>query len=546
MVSVRPKDLMALARNPAVVGIYATDSRRPEASPRHREPGQRDVAARRRAARAAGGWTGEGAAADPSVTSARDAARPTGSDRLDDWFEVRDGHRAQEAWSLGFRGKGVRVAVLDEAVAFGHPDLVGTWAVLPAGHPYAGWPQVFDPEVGLLAASDRLLSGVGTATPARRFARGGMIELYQEAAVRREVVDGRTRVTACLRPLAYATSVVPRRLESETCDFALPDSSKSGRVRFGHHPDPVLMQLGAREGQGGEWAGVIIVDEAVAGQFDTVYVDLDNDRDFSDEKPVRQDSPLAWRDTSRPPDGIQDLSGGLLYWISDGVQRFPGSWVWGLEDAVPARGTVIGLHWVQGAHGTMCASSIVLFVGLAHTSANDAITSTHIHLRYDCYAYQPWPALTLGTRDLVLPAGSGVDLDVSLEIPSDAGAGMLQGAIVADYDRSPGDAPLEGPGGWELPVRVRGGESRFNMTRDQLSGAGLTVSTEGATVGAGETATFQVCPAVPAAGDGPLRGLVLLGPAAAPGPLQVPVRWQRQVPKALLPLQLSGARVEGP
>ena len=74
------------------------------------------------------------------------------------------------------------------------------------------------------------------------------------------------------------------------------------------------------------------------------------------------------------------------------------------------------------------------------------------------------------------------------------------------------------------------------MTRDQLSGAGLTVSTEGATVGAGETATFQVCPAVPAAGDGPLRGLVLLGPAAAPGPLQVPVRWQRQVPKALLPL----------
>lgn len=364
LVAVRPRDLSALSRNPAVVSVSMADPLVDRTRPADEETRRADVALMRRDARRAGPWTALGAKADPSaIRAAHPAAggsrRPQGVDLLDGWFDIRDGHRAQEAWALGFRGEGVRVAVLDDAVDFAHPDLVGTWAVLPEGHPYSGWPQVFDPEVGLLAAADRLATAGTVPAPARRRALGGMIELYQEAAVRTERVDGLTRVTACLRPLAYVTSDRPRELGDETCDYVLPNSSKGGRVRFGHHPDSVLMQLGAREGQEGEWAGVLIVDEGVAGRLDTVYVDLDNDRDFSDEKPVRKDSPLAWRDSSTPPDGIQDISGGLLYWISDGALPFPGSWIWGLEDEVAAAGTVIGLHWVQGAHGTLCASNIV-------------------------------------------------------------------------------------------------------------------------------------------------------------------------------------------
>ena len=371
LMKVRPSALTALAGNPAVVGVASAD---PAVPSRHREIAAPVVDSETlpRSARKAAPWTAVGAMADPSLPQATQgrnvtarglqgsSPRPTGADELNGWFDVRDGHRAQEAWALGYRGEGVRVAVLDDAVDFAHPDLAGTWAVLPPGHPYAGWPQVFDPEAGLLQATDLLAAGqTEPQVLARRSASGGMIELYQQASVRMATVDGIEEATACFKPLVYVNSDQARQEGEETCDFVLPNTSKGGKVRFGHHPDGALMQLGARENAEGEWAGVLLVDEVAAGRFDTVYVDLDNDRDFSDEKPVRKDSPLSWRDTSQPPDGIQDVSGGLLYWISDGALPFPGSWIWGLEAEVAPAGTVIGLHWVQGSHGTMCASNIV-------------------------------------------------------------------------------------------------------------------------------------------------------------------------------------------
>lgn len=372
LIQVRPAALAALAGNPLVVSVAAADAVAASRRPKSEGPSH-DLANVSRAARDAAPWTARGSQADPGVgdvTASPSKAnagglgaqniRPAGPSGLDGWFDVRDGHRAQEAWELGFRGEGVRVAVLDDAVDFSHPDLAGTWAVLPPGHPYTGWPQVFDPEVGLLQAEDLLeASANGAHVPASRNAEGGMIELYQEAAVRLENVEGGLRATACFRPLAFESSDLPRELGAEACDYLLPTTSRSGRVRMGHHPDSMLMRLGARDDTEGEWAGVIIVDEAVAGTYDTVYVDLDNDRDFSDEKPVSRSSPLSWRDVTAPPDGIQDISGGLLYWISDGRLPFPASWIWGLDTVIPPAGSVIGLHWVQGSHGTLCASNIV-------------------------------------------------------------------------------------------------------------------------------------------------------------------------------------------
>ena len=46
-----------------------------------------------------------------------------------------------------------------------------------------------------------------------------------------------------------------------------------------------------------------------AGVYDTVYVDLDNDHYFVDEKPVTKASPASYRDMNG--DGYTDLSGGL-------------------------------------------------------------------------------------------------------------------------------------------------------------------------------------------------------------------------------------------
>src|SRR3990172_3651218 len=55
-------------------------------------------------------------------------------------------HRCDDAWALGYRGAGVRVAVVDEGVDFGHLDLQGTQAVVTdPNSTYFGWPIVYDP-----------------------------------------------------------------------------------------------------------------------------------------------------------------------------------------------------------------------------------------------------------------------------------------------------------------------------------------------------------------------------------------------------------------
>ena len=72
----------------------------------------------------------------------------------------------------------------------------------------------------------------------------------------------------------------------------------------------------------GERPAVLVTDPNTAGVYDTVYVDLDDDHSFVDEKPVTKDSPASYRDMNG--DGLTDLSGGLLYYISDGATRIPG------------------------------------------------------------------------------------------------------------------------------------------------------------------------------------------------------------------------------
>ena len=66
---------------------------------------------------------------------------------------------------------------------------------------------------------------------------------------------------------------------------------------------------------------VLVTDPNTAGVYDTVYVDLDGDHDFSDEKPVTKASPASYRDIDH--DGFVDASGGLLYYISDGADGSP-------------------------------------------------------------------------------------------------------------------------------------------------------------------------------------------------------------------------------
>ena len=58
-----------------------------------------------------------------------------------------DRHNFPVAWAQGYRGQGVNVAVIDQGVDFGHPDLNASYAVEgSASSPYYQWPLAFDPK----------------------------------------------------------------------------------------------------------------------------------------------------------------------------------------------------------------------------------------------------------------------------------------------------------------------------------------------------------------------------------------------------------------
>ncbi len=271
-------------------------------------------------------------------------------------------HNFAEAWEAGYTGTGVTVGVLDGGTDFGHPDLLNTWQVWSgltgsrAG--WNGWPKAFDPFGTLqwLAAPSQIDQGLSWYT--------------KTTAVTCKDWAGKAPQSSC--SVKFATKTGPSR------NFAAPTGTnghtyrfpagvtKSGNVRLGSHPDDHLLSLF------GERPAFLVTDSTTAGVYDTVYVDLDNDQRFDDEKPVTKTSPAAYRDMNG--DGYTDLSGGLLYYISDGSTRVPGG-----QDAfglgvIPPPGEL--LAWTGdydpaiGGHGTLTASNVVgqgVINGLAPT-----------------------------------------------------------------------------------------------------------------------------------------------------------------------------------
>ena len=231
-------------------------------------------------------------------------------------------HNFTGAWKAGYTGTGSTVAVLDGGTDFGHPDLIGTWRTwraneLPATGPranWAGWPKAFDPYGALQWAS-----GVGVSFAEQGLswytitsAKPGCISTPADTAAGLCRVSFATRTGPARNPLSF-----PAPSGTVTHEYTYPASwSKSGTARMGFHPDDYLLDLYR------ERPALLVVDANTAGVYDTVYADLDNDYSFSDEKPVTKQSPASYRDMNG--DGYTDLSGGLLYYISDGATRIPG------------------------------------------------------------------------------------------------------------------------------------------------------------------------------------------------------------------------------
>ncbi len=114
----------------------------------------------------------------------------------------------------------------------------------------------------------------------------------------------------CGSPGHFELKITQVHLEQQLIQFyvtSLP--SISGVAHIGYHVDPYLSQVYFAP------VTVLVLDSTTSGYYDTVYVDLDNDYDFTDEVTVNKSQPISWHDLDG--DGLSDISGGMVYYISN-------------------------------------------------------------------------------------------------------------------------------------------------------------------------------------------------------------------------------------
>jgi hypothetical protein len=257
-------------------------------------------------------------------------------------------HRFADAWKAGFDGAGTVGSVLDGGTDWGHPDLIGTWKTWTnAPDPgWNGWPMAFDPfgTLQLLLAPGQIDQGLSWYTKTQA-----------------QTSFGSVASNASLATVSFATRTGPSRNFSapdgkNTHTYSFPKAwAAGGKVWLGSHPDDHLLQLF------GERPAYLLVDSNKDGQGDTLYVDLDDDYQFGDEKPVTKGSPVSYRDMNG--DGYVDLSGGLAYFIADGTTTVPGGQLDFGGEIVPDANSLVA--WtgdfdpaIEG-HGTLTASNVV-------------------------------------------------------------------------------------------------------------------------------------------------------------------------------------------
>ncbi|MGQ9587575.1 MAG: S8 family serine peptidase [Thermoplasmata archaeon] len=251
-------------------------------------------------------------------------------------YDVDIVHGAEAAWMDGWTGWGVNIAVIDDGFDMAHPDLQGQQARYSAG-PYAGWPMAYDDYASYLW-SYGMIGGWVVDTTYTSLNYGGYVEF-----------DGLWYDISGLRDV-----------------WGNPVSSQSGIYRLGYHPDQNLEWLWG-------WpSAVLLVDSVIPGLYDTVYVDVWQDFWFGNEKACRMGDEISYVDMYNSftgmwdpsnwntGDGFADLSGGMVYWISDGINVYPGSdWLWG-ADYVAGQGDAVafvGQFNLGESHGTMTSSA---------------------------------------------------------------------------------------------------------------------------------------------------------------------------------------------
>ncbi len=254
-----------------------------------------------------------------------------------DWGVIR-AHHANSSEVLGYNGTGVNIAVQDWGLDFAHPNLIGRWATVnDTSSPYNGYPimhsqeslwnnlQLFTADSDLLRNPYPLFAGAGTAswfsaTTYQATATDGSLE-YTTGFVYDVNGDGSLDFQAT-NTKAPTWSACPGASDRISRTYYVGTggpgtiTSASGWFHLGVHKDKYL------EGYYCERVGILVVDSTTPGVYDQVYVDLDDDWDFTNDAPLSvTGSPLSALDLTG--DGVADISGGLLYYISNRTRTIP-------------------------------------------------------------------------------------------------------------------------------------------------------------------------------------------------------------------------------
>lgn len=291
-------------------------------------------------------------------------------------YDVNVVHGAVDAWAKGYTGTDVRIAVIDTGFDMAHPDLQGQQARYTSG-PYMGWPIAFDDLAATYWSMD-MVAGWVADTSTYVTESGGLVEfdsVYYEVDDLKDVLGN-------------------------------PVTSQSGSYLMGYHTDQNLAMLH------GTSIAVLVVDSAVAGVYDTVYVDVTCDYSFNNDKACTQGDEISYFDFYDADfgtydfsnwdagDGYADLSGGMIYWISDGTNVLPASdWVYGAVWTPPSGEAVafMGEFFYMQSHGTMTSSAALAtgrtLGGMLGGMAPDAKLIT-IPMTYSYFG--PWLFATMG------------------------------------------------------------------------------------------------------------------------------------------------------
>ena len=327
---------------------------------------------------------------------------------------------ATEAWSLGYTGTGVKIAVIDTGFDLAHPDLQGQQARYSSG-PYSGWPIVYDDYSAILWSLD-VAGGWVANTTATSNDTGGFVN-YEDSN--------------------YSIANITDALGN-------PVASASGVYHIGYHTDWNLIS------NIGYPVGVLVVDATTPGVYDTVYVDLLGDYDFGNDKPCTKGDEISYFDSYdsatnttqnlswNAGDGYADVSGGMMYWISDGANVLPGSnWTYGATFAPPSGYAVafVGEFTLGQSHGTMTASAALAagrsMGGLLGGMAPDAKL---IAIPFTFNIYNSWQFAENGADGLP-------DTGDEANIVSNS-YGWSEAAVDAGYeyiDQAAGQISLSGP-----------------------------------------------------------------------------------------------------